>query len=299
MAEAPYTVLGGTGFLGRRIVRHLLAHGEGVRVASRHPERARSVFADCRPAPESMRADIHDRASLAAAFDGAAGAVNAVSLYVEKGDLTFHKVHVEGARRVAECARDAGLARFVHVSGVGADPGSSSPYVKSRGEGEHTVREALPQATIIRPAVMFGPDDGFLTRLAAIVTYAPVIPLFGSGTVQLQPAYVEDVAEAASRILTADQEPAPIYEFGGAERFRYRDLLTAIAQRLGRRKRLYLPVPLAAWHLLGWAGEMLPSPPMTRNQVELMREDSVPSGALPGFDALGIKPHAIDAVLRP
>jgi len=298
MTNAPFVVFGGTGFLGRRIVRHLLRHGRNVRAASRHPERVASLFSDCRPAPEPVRADIHDRASIASALHGASGAVNAVSLYVEKDDLTFHSVHVEGACRLAQCASEAGIPRLVHVSGIGADPASSSPYIGSRGEGEQAVRNAYRQVTIVRPAVMFAPDDGFLTRLAAIVRRAPVIPLFGNGSVKLQPAYAEDVAEAIARLLVAEEQPEPVYEFGGPECFHYRDLLTAIARRQNRRHPLQLPMPLAVWHAFGWIGEMLPGVPLTRNQIELMREDNVPSGKFPGFNALGIEPRPIDEVLQ-
>lgn len=296
MAERLHTVFGGTGFLGRRIVRRLLERGERVRAASRHPERAAALFAGCPSPPEAVRADIDDRASVAAALQGAAGAVNAVSLYVEQGSRTFRSVHVDGARRIARAAREAGVARFVHVSGIGADPTSPSPYVRSRGEGEEAVRDAFPDATILRPAVMFGPDDAFLTRLIEITRRAPVIPLFGTGETQLEPAFVDDVAEAAVRILTHAGVDLPVYELAGPERYRYRDLLGAIAERTGRR-RLFVPVPLALWHAAALAGEMLPGAPLTRNQVDLMREDNVASPGMPGFGALQIEPHTIDAVI--
>jgi NADH dehydrogenase len=188
------TVFGGTGFLGRRIVRHLLDHGLQVRTASRHPERVGSSSrSDARPEP--TKADIHDETSVSAALFGADGAVNAVSLYLERGRVTFDAVHVEAAARVARLARASGVERLVHVSGIGSDPASSAPYIASRGRGEMAVRQGFPGAILIRPAVMFGPDDAFLTTVARLLRILPVYPLFGWGETKLQPVYVEDVAE--------------------------------------------------------------------------------------------------------
>ena len=159
MSARRVTVFGGTGFLGRRAVRHLLDHGFAVRLAARHPERgALPVDAS---ALECVPADVGDDASLAAAVAGACAVVNAVGLYVERGELTFSAVHVAGAERVATQARKAGVERLIHVSGIGSDPQSASKYIRSRGQGEEAVRRAFPAAVIIRPAVMFGPDDSF------------------------------------------------------------------------------------------------------------------------------------------
>jgi hypothetical protein len=172
------TVFGGTGFLGRRIVRHLLDHGFPVRAASRHPERVGSAS---RPdaAPETTKADIHDETTVAPALFGAYGAVNAVSLYVERGRETFYTVHVEAAARVARLARENGVERPIHVSGIGADPASSAPYIAARGRGEIAVQQAFPGAILIRPAVMCGPDDAFLTTVVRLLRILPVYPVFG------------------------------------------------------------------------------------------------------------------------
>src|SRR5262249_21573074 len=154
-------VFGGTGFLGRRVVQHLLDHGFAVWLASRSPERGR----DKPSALELVRADINEDASISAAVTDTFGVVNAVSLYTERGNQTFHSVHVEAAARVARHSRDLGVVRLAHVSGIGANAASTSRYIRSRGEGENAVRAAFPAATIIRPAVMFGPDDAFLRPL--------------------------------------------------------------------------------------------------------------------------------------
>jgi uncharacterized protein YbjT (DUF2867 family) len=178
------TVFGGTGFLGRRVVRHLREAGDTVRIASRHPG---TVEGD---GVERIVADVHDERSVEAAVAGADGVVNSVSLYVERGSETFRSVHVEAAARVASAARRAGVKRLVHLSGIGADPTSASPYIRSRGEGEAAVQAAFPGAVIIRPAVMFGPDDGFLTTILRLLRLLPVYPMFGDGRTKLQPVYL-------------------------------------------------------------------------------------------------------------
>jgi NADH dehydrogenase len=218
------TVFGGTGFLGHRVTRHLLEHGFGVRIAARHPERALSLPAPDLAGVEAVRVDVDDETSVAAALAGAFGAVNAVSLYVEQGGRkTFHAVHVEAAARIARLAREASVERLVHVSGIGADPASSSGYIRSRGEGETAVRDAFPAATLIRPSVMFGPDDHFLTTLARLLRVLPVYPLFGRGATRLQPVHVEDTAEAIARIVEgAAGAGQPCYELGGPQTYTMR-----------------------------------------------------------------------------
>src|ERR1700694_5071788 len=190
------TVFGGTGFLGRRIVRHLRSRGFPVRITSRHPDRGHRLFGPDNPQLQSVGANIHDERSVADALAGAYGMVNAVSLYVEHGQQTFHSVHVKAAQRVAAQEHRAGVERFVHVSGIGADAASQSLYVRKRGEGELAVRAAFADALLIRPAVMFGPDDAFLTTILKLLRRLPIYPMFGRGLTGLQPAYVEDVAEA-------------------------------------------------------------------------------------------------------
>jgi uncharacterized protein YbjT (DUF2867 family) len=179
------TVFGGTGFLGRRIVRHLLDRGFQVWAASRRPERVESARANA--GPETTNADIHDETSVAAALVGAYGAVNAVSLYVESGRVTFDAVHVEAAARVARLARESDVERLIHVSGIGADPASSAPYIAARGRGEIAVQQAFPGAILIRPAVMCGRGDAFLTTVVRLLRILPVYPMFGRGETKLQP----------------------------------------------------------------------------------------------------------------
>jgi uncharacterized protein YbjT (DUF2867 family) len=291
------TVFGGTGFLGRRIVRRLRCHGFPVRIASRHPDRAfRHCGADDLQL-RSVEADIHDEQSVADALAGAYGVVNAVSLYVEHGRESFHSVHVEAAQRLATQARRVGAERFVHVSGIGADAASRSRYIRKRGEGERVVRSAFANAILIRPAVMFGPDDAFLTTILSLLRRLPVYPMFGRGLTRLQPAYVEDVAEAIGRIMQRAETRSTIFEFGGPRVYSYKEFLEAVAHQAGLAP-LLVPMPFAVWYALAWASEMFPSPQLTRNQVELMQCDTVSSPELPGFAELEMSPQSVEVVLQ-
>jgi uncharacterized protein YbjT (DUF2867 family) len=290
------TVFGGTGFLGRRIVRHLRSGGIPVRIATRHPDRGHRLFGPDDPQLQSVGANIHNERSVADALAGAYGVVNAVSLYVEHEEETFHSVHVESAQRVAAQALRAGVDRLIHISGIGADAASQSRYIRKRGEGELAVRAAFAETLIIRPAVMFGPDDAFLTTILKLLRQLPVYPMFGRGRTRLQPAYVEDVAEAIGRTMQRVETPSTIFEFGGPRVYSYEEFLRAVAHQAGLALRL-IPIPLAVWHALAWASEMFPSPLLTRNQVELMQIDTVSSPEMPGFVELGISPHSVETIL--
>jgi NADH dehydrogenase len=294
-AARDVVVFGGTGFLGRRVVAHLLDHDFSVRIASRHPPRAVPA-GEHGAAPAFVRTDVSDVASVDAALAGAFAAVNAISLYVEHGDQTFRAVHVEAAARLAERARKAELVRFVHVSGIGADARSASPYIASRGEGEAAVRAAFPAATIVRAAVMVGPDDAFLAPLTRLLRGVPVFPMFGRGKTALQPASVEDVGEAIARAI-ARPEPIRLCELAGPRTFTYETLLRAIARHIGARPIL-VPVPFGIWRKVAFIAEALPRPPITRNQVELMMVDNIASPDQPGFGALGIEPRGVESVLE-
>jgi uncharacterized protein YbjT (DUF2867 family) len=289
------TVFGGTGFVGRRVVRHLRESGTRVRIVSRHPRLGED------DGIEQIAADAHDERSVEAAVAGADGVVNAISLYVEHGRDTFHSVHVETAAKIARTARRAGIRRFVHVSGISADTASPSPYIRSRGEGEAAVQTAFPGAVIVRPAVMFASDDAFLTTILRLLRSLPAYPIFGDGKTRLQPVYVDDVAAAIAQILRQSQNPYPVYELAGPRIYSYEELLRIIARIAGLRPAL-MRMPFAFWNVLAGVAEMLPQPPLTRNQVELMRIDTAASESLPGFRALRISPRSLEdeleAILR-
>lgn len=281
------TVFGGTGFLGRRIVRHLADGGWRVRVAARRPE----VPAGADPDRVEVRvADIRDEEEVAAALEGAEAAVNAVSLYVETAGLSFQAIHVEGAERLARSAAAAGVTRLVHISGIGSDPGSPSAYVAARGEGERRVREAFPGATVLRPSVLFGPGDAFLSALDGI-TRLPVVPLFGSGGTRLQPVFVADVAAAVVRALARPETAGEVFELGGGEVVTYREALEKVLAYRHRWRPL-IPVPFAVWRALAAALSVLPNPPLTRDQLALLAADNVADPAVPGLAELDLEPAA-------
>src|SRR6476660_7296165 len=280
--ERAVAVFGGTGFLGRRVVRHLRKRGFSVRIASRHPDRGDELFALDDPQLQSVEADIHDEQSVARTLAGVYGVVNAVSLYVEHGTETFQSLHVERAQRLATQAYQAGVERLVHVSGIGADAASPSRYIRKRGEGELAVRAAFANALLIRPAVMFGTDDVFLTTILKLLRQLPIYPMFGRGRTRLQPVYVEDVAEAVVRVMWRAETPSKFFEFGGPRVYSYEEFLRAVAHQAGLAP-LLVPIPFAVWRALAWVSQILPGPPLTRNQVELMQIDTVSSPEVPGF----------------
>ena len=285
------TVFGGTGFLGRRVVHHLRESGATVRIASRHPGQADDDNV------KQIRADAHDERSVEAAVAGADGVVNAISLYVEHGSETFHSVHVEAAARIASVARRVGAKRLVHMSGIGADAASPSPYIRSRGEGEAAVQAAFPGAVIVRPAVMFAQDDSFLTTILRLLRVLPAYPIFGDGRTRLQPVYADDVAAAITQLLRQSKKPSPIYELAGPRVYSYEELLRTIARTAGLRPVL-MRTPFALWDAVAGLAEILPHPPLTRNQVELMQIDTTASDNLPGLRELGISPRSLEEELE-
>ena len=290
-------VFGGAGFLGRRLVHRLTAQGMTVRVAVRHPDPARIAL---RPIDFDrvtvVPADVRDQTSVAAAIAGADAIVNTVSAYVEKSGVTFEAVHVQGADTVAREAVAAGVARLVLVSGIGADPDSSSPYIRARGRGELMVQQAFPGATIVRPGAMFGPGDALFSTLAELARLLPALPLIGGGHTRLQPVFVEDVAEAVARILTDPATVGRIYELAGPGVYTLRELVTMTLHLMGKW-RLLIPVPFAVAEIQARLFELLPNPPLTTGQVDLLKADNVASGTLPGLQELKIRPKTVEGVV--
>lgn len=285
------TVFGGTGFLGHHVVKRLADRGR-VRVAVRHPERA-SLLATSTIEP--VYADVGDETSVAGAVAGSDAVVNAVGLYVERGAETFESVHVDGAARVARQARRAGVERLVHMSGIGADATSKSRYVRARARGERAVAEAFDRVTILRPSVLFGPGDAFFAVLARMAS-VPVLPLFGRGLTRLQPVYVDDVARAVICALADPTTAGQVYELGGPKVYTYRALVRLVLTRMGR-KRMLLPVPFPIWDLVAGVMRVMPRPPVTRDQITLMRRDNVVGEGALGFKDLDVEPAAVEDVL--
>ncbi len=289
--EKRVTVFGGTGFLGRAVVARLIAEGARVRVAARHPDNS------AQPAGvEAVAADLRDADSVARAVADADWVVNAVGLYQESRGETFQAIHVEGASTVAAAANRGTAQALVHISGIGADLASESSYVRARATGEIAVREAFPEATILRPSVLFGPEDSFFNSLARIARLLPVFPLFGDGRTRLQPVYVEDVAAAVARSLSLPEAHGRVYELGGSESYSYRALIELLLRQIGIGRPL-LPLPFAVWQAQASLLGLLPRPPITHDQIALMRKDNVADPELPGFAELGLEPAAVEEIL--
>lgn len=288
-ASQTVTVFGGTGFLGSRVVKALLEAGYQVRVTARNPERIPH------PGALSVVADIRDDLAVQRAVEGAWAVINAVSLYQEKGGLTFKAVHVDGAARLAEFAAKAGVSQLLHVSGIGVRDDSESAFVRARAEGEREVQQAFPTATILRPSVMIDCNAGFLKVLSDLARF-PLVPLFGDGNTRLQPAWAVDVANAMRVILQGEEFHGRTLELGGGAIYRYREALELVAAALGRRPKL-IPMSFAFWKPLVTAMQHLPRPPITLDQLILMQDDNVVAADASGFSALGIEPRSLEQVL--
>ncbi|MEM8788228.1 MAG: complex I NDUFA9 subunit family protein [Pseudomonadota bacterium] len=303
MANAPIvTIFGGSGFVGRYIARRMARAGWRVRVAVRRPNQAIFVRTYGTVGQvEPVLANIRDDASVAAALSGAAAAVNCVGILAPRGAQSFAAIQDEGAGRVARLAAAAGVARFVHVSAIGADADSASVYAQTKAAGEAAVRAHQPDAVILRPSIVFGPEDEFFNRFAAMTRISPVVPVIGPDT-KFQPVYVDDVAAAAEKALT-ERVAAGVYELGGPVVESFRALMERMLGVLNRR-RAVLAVPMPIAKLQGWAfstlsrlsAGLLPAP-VTYDQVLLLARDNVVAADAKGFADLGIEPTAMEAVL--
>lgn len=283
MRERVAVLFGGAGFIGRHLAARLAGHGWVVRVAARRPQPHGSPTASGRVA--SLTADLGDEDQVRRAVDGADAAVNLVGIARERGQ-GFAAVHVEGAARVARLAAAAGIARLLHVSALGVAADAPAAADRTKAEGEAAVREAFPAATLVRPSLVYGPDDHFFRRFAALAATSPVLPVIGGGRTRFQPMHVEDAARALHALLEQPRTAGLTLALVGPETFTFRELLARMLGVLGRR-RLILPLPFALAEALAAGLERLPDPPLTREEVRLLRTDKV-AGGLPTPADLGI-----------
>jgi NADH dehydrogenase len=296
MKSRTVTVIGATGFLGRHTVRALAKTGWRIRAASRHP--ARGFF--LRPMGtvgqiELVKCDVTDAASVAAAVQGSQAVVNLTGILFEKGQ-SFEDVQAAGAAHAAEAATAAGVTHLVHVSAIGADKESQSTYARCKAEGEEAVRRAMPGAVILRPSIIFGPEDGFFNKFAGLARYVPALPLIGGGKTRFQPVFVGDVAAAIVTALDSQAARGRTYELGGPGIYSFKELMQIILKEIGRSRAL-IPVPFALASLKAAFLQLMPKPLLTMDQVRLLKTDNVVAPGAPGLADLGITPTSVEAVV--
>ena len=271
------TVFGGSGFVGRYVVRALAQAGHRIRVAVRYPHLANYLVPIGQVGQiQIVRANVGDADQVAQAMRGAQAAVNLVGILYELGGQRFQRIHAEAAGTIAETAKRERLQALVHVSAIGANAQSESLYARSKSEGEARVRDAFPAATILRPSIVFGPEDDFFNRFAALARISPALPLIGGGQTRFQPVYVCDVAEAALRCLTEPETGARVYELGGPSIYTFKELMQLVLAET-HRQRLLIPIPFSIAMMKASILGLLPKPMLTRDQVRLLRQDNVVS----------------------
>jgi NADH dehydrogenase len=304
MAQIPsdrlVTIFGGSGFVGRHLVRALAKRGWRIRVAVRRPDLAGhlqplGVVGQIQP----VQANLRFPDSVARAAEGASAIVNLVGILYQSGAQRFDAVQAEGADAVAKAAKQEG-ARLVQMSAIGANKDSASDYGRTKALGEAAARAEKPDAVIVRPSIIFGPEDDFFNRFAALARISPFLPLIGGGETKFQPVFVGDVAEAIAKAVNGEARNGTTYELGGPEVKSFRELMELTLQEIGR-KRLLLPLPFAVARLQAFFMEFMPKPMLTRDQVTMLETDNVVSAEAAReqrtLQGLGITPTAMRAVL--
>ena len=291
------TVFGGSGFIGRYVVQRLARPaGYTVRVAVTDPGGARFLQTQGKVGQiVPLAAGVTDEAAVARAVAGASLVVNLVGILFERKAGDFGRIQAEGAGRVARLAAAAGAERLVHVSAIGADPESPSAYGRSKAEGEAAVRAAFPSATILRPSIVFGPEDAFFNRFATLARLLPFMPVI-EGNTRFQPVYVGDVADAVLAAAEREDAPGRTYELAGPRALTFREVLRYIQEVTGHRRPM-VNIPTGVARLQARLGEFLPSPPLTRDQLLMLQRDNVPAPGAPGLAELGIQAKALEAVV--
>lgn len=291
------TVFGGSGFLGRYVVERLADRGVVVRVAVRDPEGAkhlRTLGQVSQVTP--IACDIKNDDDVQRAVDGSDAIISLVGILAESGSQTFKAVHVEAPERIARAAAAAGCKSLAHVSAIGASRAALSEYSRSKAAGEEAVRAAYPGAVILRPSVIFGPEDGFFNLFGGMARILPALPLFGGGQTRFQPVYVADVADAVVSTLFDDKAAGKTYELGGPQVYTFRELMELLLSEI-RRDRFLIPLPFAVGDIQATFLGCLPNPPVTRDSMKSLREDNVVGDDAFSFGELGIQPTAVETIL--
>ena len=290
------TVFGGSGFIGRYVVTRLAHRGFVVRVAVRDPEAAlflKTAGGVGQVVP--LFTNVENEATVRRALEDTALAVNLVGILSERRHGEFRRVHAEGAGCIARVATEMGVERLVHVSAIGANPASPSRYGASKGLGEAAVRAACAGATILRPSIVFGPEDHFFNRFAAMARISPIMPVI-AGDTRMQPVYVADVADAVLAALTRSDAAGTTYELGGPRVWTFRELLSYVLSETHRQRPL-VNVPIGLAQFEARFLERLPNQPLTRDQLLMLMHDNVVDAAMPGLPELGIVPTPVELVV--
>ncbi|CAN5707268.1 complex I NDUFA9 subunit family protein [soil metagenome] len=302
MSITQVTVFGGSGFVGRAIVRALAQHGYLVRVASRRIGLAEPVKTSGDVGQVMlMQTNLRMPASVARAVEGSQAVINAAGISVQRGRQTYQAVHADGTKAVVEAARAAGVQRLVHISGIGADNRSSrNSFLQSKVIAEDAVVTGFSTATILRPSVVFGPNDALFNRMAAIAAKAPFVPVVGDGSAKVQPVFVGDVGKAVAAVLARPDTAKSVFELGGPRVYTYRELAALVLLEIDRQKPI-VGIPVAFMKVAGFLAQQIARvgliPPITADQVELMRHDNVVRAGAHSLATLGIEPTAAEAIL--
>jgi NADH dehydrogenase len=291
------TIFGGTGFVGRHLVRRLAKTGAVIRVATRDAEKALLL----KPMGDvgqivPVRCVVNNDASVARAIGNSDIVINLIGILFEKGRNNFQCMHVEAAARIARLAKEAGAKRLIQMSALGASESSPSKYARSKYAGEQAARTFFPNATIFRPSVIFGPEDNFFNKFASLARFSPALPLIGGGLTKFQTVYVGDVADAMMVALQRNSACGATFELGGPQVYSFRQLLELMLQVTGRKCCL-VNIPFALAKLQASFLQLMPQPLLTRDQVELLKQDNVVSANAKTFRDLGINPTALELIL--
>ena len=290
-------VYGGSGFLGRHIVRALANDGWRIRVAVRHPNTAHFLKPMGRVGSiQIVKTNINNDASVEAAMHGADAVINLVGILVPGGSQRFDAIHIEGARRIARLAAAQGVARLVHISALGAAKDSTARYFRTKAEGEAAVRDAYASATVFRPSLVFGPEDDFFNRFGWLARMSPVLPLIGGGKTRFQPVYVGDVAQAIVQVLAKPETAGKVFELAGPQVYTFKEIMQLVLRET-RRKRILLPLPFGIARIQAMFLGLLPKPLLTLDQVRMLATDNVPSDGSLGLRDLGIAPTAAETII--
>lgn len=302
MKRQVITIFGGSGFIGRYVVQKLVKSGAQLRIAVRNPDAAK-FLKPCGQVGQVLpiRVDTRNKKSVRAAIDDSDVVINLIGILAETGKQTFQSVHVDTANYIAQVAKEQGVSQFIHISALNAAPKSHSKYAASKGLAEKKIKTQFPNATILRPSVVFGPEDHFLNLFAELARYSPVLPLIGGGRTKLQPVYVSDVAETIYQLILLDCQSRPnpysgkIIELVGPKIYSWKQIWQFVLKETDR-KRLLLPLPYVCARAVGSILQFLPNPIITPDQVKLIAQDNIATGKHSTLSDLDIAPTSMEAL---